>query len=95
MGYCSTGVEEWKSGVLEYSNTLILQYSIYEKRGENVAKIVSYIIILLAGLVILLGSALGVFLAPLFQADEMLAQIRIEEVVDASSDLQYISSQYQ
>jgi hypothetical protein len=47
-------------------------------------KIFSYIIAVLVVLVILLGLALWVFLAPLFQADEVLAQIRVEEVVDES-----------
>jgi hypothetical protein len=42
----------------------------------------SYVIGVLLGAVILLASSLWVFLAPLFQADEMLAQIRVENVVD-------------
>lgn len=45
-------------------------------------KLISYVIVILAVLVILLGTMLGVFLAPLLQADEMLAQIRVEEVVN-------------
>ncbi len=44
-------------------------------------KVFSYFIGGLIGLVILLGIALWVFLAPLFQADEMLAQIRVEDEV--------------
>lgn len=44
-------------------------------------KILFYSIAVLMALVILLGIALGVFLAPLFQADHMLAQIRVEDVV--------------
>lgn len=44
-------------------------------------KIFSYVTGILLGLVILLSGALWVFLAPLFQADEMLAQIRVEDVV--------------
>jgi hypothetical protein len=47
-----------------------------------VSKIIAYIIGLLIGVVILLAIAVGVFLAPLFQADEMLAQIHVENVVD-------------
>jgi hypothetical protein len=46
-----------------------------------VKKVLFYIIAVLVALVILLGIALGVFLAPLFQADHMLAQIRVEEIV--------------
>jgi len=46
-----------------------------------VQKVFSYIIAVLIVLIILLGTALGVFLIPLFQADKMLAQIRIEDVV--------------
>ncbi|MBD3305724.1 hypothetical protein GF339_05035 [candidate division KSB3 bacterium] len=46
------------------------------------SKIVGYIVGVLVGVVILLGGALWVFLAPLFQADEMLAQIHVENVVD-------------
>jgi hypothetical protein len=46
-----------------------------------VTKAFSYITGGLLGLVILLGGALGVFLVPFFQADEMLAQIRVEDVV--------------
>jgi hypothetical protein len=57
--------------------------------GHMVKKIVTYIIGILVGLVILLGSALGVFLKPLFQADVMLAQIRVEDVV---SDRCYLVS---
>lgn len=49
--------------------------------GKIVKKIVASIIGTLTGLVVLLGSAVWVFLAPLFQADLMLAQIRVEDVV--------------
>ena len=52
-------------------------------------KTITYSIGILIGLVILLGSALGVFLKPFFQADVMLAQIRIEDVV---SDRCYLVS---
>ena len=52
-------------------------------------KLLTYVIGILTGLIILLGSALGVFLAPLFQADLMLAQIRVEDVV---SDRCYLIS---
>ncbi|GAK58284.1 hypothetical protein U27_05257 [Candidatus Vecturithrix granuli] len=45
-------------------------------------KFISYVIGLLLGAVVLLGVALWLFLAPLFQADEMLAQIRVENVID-------------
>ena len=45
-------------------------------------KVFFYIIGVLAVLVILLVGALAVFLVPLFQADEMLAQIRVEDVVN-------------
>ena len=44
-------------------------------------KILSHIIAVLIVLVIVLGTALGVFLVPLFQADHMLAQILVEDVV--------------
>jgi hypothetical protein len=46
-------------------------------------KVVHYLIGVLIGLVILLGGGFWIFVAPLFQADELLAQIRVEEVVDA------------
>jgi hypothetical protein len=52
-------------------------------------KTLTYVIGILVGLVILLGSALAVFLGPLFQADVMLAQIRVEDVV---SDRCYLVS---
>ena len=45
-------------------------------------KIISYLIGLLLGVIVLLIAALWLFLAPLFQADEMLAQIRVENVID-------------
>ncbi len=54
-----------------------------------VRKLITYIIGVLVGLVILLGSALGVFIKPLFQADVMLAQIRVDDVV---SDRCYLVS---
>jgi hypothetical protein len=47
-----------------------------------VTKFISYLIGLLLGAVVLLGVSLWLFLAPLFQADEMLAQIRVENVID-------------
>jgi hypothetical protein len=46
-----------------------------------VKKALAYLIGILVGLVILLGTALGIFLGPLFQADQMLAQIRVDDVV--------------
>ena len=45
-------------------------------------KFISYLIGLLLGAIVLLSAALWLFLAPLFQADEMLAQIRVENVID-------------
>ncbi len=45
-------------------------------------KAIGYLIVTLSVLVVLLGAMLGIFLAPLFQADEMLAQIRVDNVVD-------------
>jgi hypothetical protein len=54
-----------------------------------VKKFLTYLIGILVGLVILLGAALGVFLKPLFQADVMLAHIRIDDVV---SDRCYLIS---
>jgi hypothetical protein len=53
-----------------------------ERRGNTVTKIFFSIITVLVLLVILVGGALGIFLVPFFQADEMLAQIRVEEVVN-------------
>jgi hypothetical protein len=54
-----------------------------------VKKALAYLIGILVGLVVLLGTALGIFLAPLFQADQMLAQIRIDDIV---SDTCYLVS---
>ena len=45
-------------------------------------KAVSFLISVLITVVLILGASLAVFLTPLFQADEMLAQIRIEEVLN-------------
>ena len=56
------------------------------------SKIISYIIGLLFGIVILLATSLWVFLAPLFQADEMLAQIRVENVEKIADKTCYIVS---
>ncbi len=56
------------------------------------SKIVNYVIGVLLGIVLLLGGALGLFLKPLFQADEMLAQIRVEHVENISDDTCYIVS---
>ena len=52
------------------------------QRGKIVSKIISYVVGLLLGLVVILGGSLWVFLAPLFQADKMLAQILVENMVD-------------
>lgn len=46
------------------------------------SKVIAYLIGILLGVIILLATSLWVFLAPLFQADEMLAQIRVENVVN-------------
>ncbi len=47
-----------------------------------VTKFIAYFIGTLLGVIMLLVGSLWVFLAPLFQADEMLAQILVENVVD-------------
>lgn len=47
-------------------------------------KMIGSLIGLLIGLVIVLGLALGVFVGPLFQADQMLARLVIEDVVGNS-----------
>lgn len=52
-------------------------------------KLLTYFIGVLVGLVVLLGSALGIFLKPLFQADVLIAQIRVDDVV---SDRCYLVS---
>lgn len=56
------------------------------------SKIISYVVGLLLATVILLASALWVFLAPLFQADEMLAQIRVEHVEKMTDKTCYLVS---
>ncbi|MCP4405241.1 MAG: hypothetical protein GY801_49070 [bacterium] len=55
-------------------------------------KIMNYIIGVLTGTVALLASALWVFLAPLFQADDMLAQIRVENIQETGEQTCYIVS---
>lgn len=52
------------------------------KGGKHVKKALAYLIGILVGLVVLLATALGIFIAPLFQADQVLAQIRVDDVVD-------------
>ncbi len=54
------------------------------------SKYVGYLIGVLVGIIVLLSGSLWVFLAPMFQSDEMLAQIRVENVIEASGTTCYI-----
>ena len=56
------------------------------------SKYFGYLIGVLVGIIVLLGGSLWVFLAPMFQSDEMLAQIRVEDVLQASGTTCYIVS---
>ncbi len=57
-----------------------------------VSKFLGYLIGVLVGIIVLLGGSLWVFIAPMFQTDEMLAQIRVENVVQTSEMTCYIVS---
>ncbi len=46
------------------------------------AKTITILVSVLVSIILILSTALGVFLGPLFRADEMLAQIRFENKID-------------
>ena len=60
--------------------------------SKLMGKFMGYVIGTLLGIIAVLASSLALFLAPLFQTDELLAQIRVENVEQIADKTCFIVS---